>query len=264
MEVLIHILKWVVSSDLDVRSLESFSEVCRGFYLASRSSDIWRLVCLRTWGVTVLPISLKKKVQNNDWRTFFLKRPRVHMNGCYISKMTYMREGERAFTDHEACRTWHVVNYYRLIRFLPGGLVLMNTTPDSPAEAVKAMLYPGLHQGYVGQYKSVDDRVICVVRKVEPPKPPNDEQQFKRRRNRNAKQYVFEVPDVVLHFELQIQGKKFKQLHWINYAITTKYKSSGKEQTTQFDVKNENNFPALHFSVVKSYRSLVSSAPLEG
>ena len=51
-------------------------QVCRGFYLASRSSDIWRLVCLRTWGVTVLPISLKKKVQNNDWRAFFLKRPR--------------------------------------------------------------------------------------------------------------------------------------------------------------------------------------------
>ena len=41
-----------------------------------------------------------------------------------------------------------------------GGLVLMNTTPDSPAEAVKAMLYPGLHQGYVGQYKTVDDRHV--------------------------------------------------------------------------------------------------------
>ena len=45
---------------------------------------------------------------------------RVHLSGCYISKMTYMREGERSFTDHEFCRAWHVVTYYRLIRFLPG------------------------------------------------------------------------------------------------------------------------------------------------
>ena len=38
---------------------------------------------------------------------------------------------------------------------------------------------------------------------------------------------------MVLHFELQIQGKKFKHMHWITYATTSKYKSSGREQTTQ-------------------------------
>jgi len=55
MEDLIHILKWVVSSELDLKSLENFSQVCRGFYVAARASDIWRRVCIQTW-VAGLPI----------------------------------------------------------------------------------------------------------------------------------------------------------------------------------------------------------------
>ncbi len=38
-------LQWVVSSELDVRSLEVCSQVSRGFYVAARDEEIWRLVC---------------------------------------------------------------------------------------------------------------------------------------------------------------------------------------------------------------------------
>ena len=98
MEVLINILKWVVSSNLDIQSLESCSKVCRGFYLASRSSDIWRLVCLHVWGIEstdALNSSIKNNIKNNDynWRNYFVENPRVHLNGCYIAKISYMREG---------------------------------------------------------------------------------------------------------------------------------------------------------------------------
>ena len=51
MELIIYILKWVVSTELDLKSLENFSQVCRGFFVASRASDIWRLVCVQTWGL---------------------------------------------------------------------------------------------------------------------------------------------------------------------------------------------------------------------
>ncbi|KAJ8968932.1 hypothetical protein NQ314_002024 [Rhamnusium bicolor] len=46
-EIIFYILRWVVSSDLDLRSLEAFSAVCRGFYLCARDPEIWRLACLR-------------------------------------------------------------------------------------------------------------------------------------------------------------------------------------------------------------------------
>lgn len=42
-EVVIYILKWVVSDELDVRSLETFSTVCKGLYVCARDPEIWRL-----------------------------------------------------------------------------------------------------------------------------------------------------------------------------------------------------------------------------
>lgn len=47
MEIILYILKWVVSADLDLRSLEQCSAVCKGFYICSKDHDIWRLACLR-------------------------------------------------------------------------------------------------------------------------------------------------------------------------------------------------------------------------
>lgn len=47
MEIILYILKWVVSVDLDLRSLEQCSAVCKGFYICSKDHDIWRLACLR-------------------------------------------------------------------------------------------------------------------------------------------------------------------------------------------------------------------------
>lgn len=46
-EIILYILRWVVSWDLDVRSLEMFSMVCRGFYLCSRDPEIWRMACMK-------------------------------------------------------------------------------------------------------------------------------------------------------------------------------------------------------------------------
>ena len=47
MEIVLYILRWVVSSELDLRSLEMFSRVCRGFYISARDTEIWRLACVR-------------------------------------------------------------------------------------------------------------------------------------------------------------------------------------------------------------------------
>nr|CAD7573266.1 unnamed protein product [Timema californicum] len=54
MEIVLYILRWVVSADLDIRSLELCSRVSRGFYLCSRDSEIWRLACLRCVQLSVI------------------------------------------------------------------------------------------------------------------------------------------------------------------------------------------------------------------
>lgn len=46
-EILLYILRWVVSSNLDLRSLEQCSMACKGFYLCARDQEIWRLACFK-------------------------------------------------------------------------------------------------------------------------------------------------------------------------------------------------------------------------
>lgn len=46
-EIIFYILRWVVSSDLDLRSLDTCSLVSKGFYICANDPDIWRLVCVK-------------------------------------------------------------------------------------------------------------------------------------------------------------------------------------------------------------------------
>lgn len=64
----------------------------------------------------------------------FLERPRVRFDGVYISKTTYIRQGEQSLDGFY--RAWHQVEYYRYIRFFPDGHVMMLTTPEEPQSIV--------------------------------------------------------------------------------------------------------------------------------
>merc|ERR1719510_1368976 len=67
-ELINYILKWVVSKELDLRSLERVSAVCRGLYPAARDQEIWRHACARLWGKnTTFPTPV-------CWRQAFLTR----------------------------------------------------------------------------------------------------------------------------------------------------------------------------------------------
>lgn len=57
MDVLAYILRWVVSSNLDLRSLEQCSLVCKAFYLCSRQTQIWRLACQKYVDLSIKSIS---------------------------------------------------------------------------------------------------------------------------------------------------------------------------------------------------------------
>lgn len=70
-----------------------------------------------------------------SWREMFLYRHRVHFNGCYISKATYLRYGENSFQD-QFYRPVQMIEYYRYIRFFSDGCILMVTTADEPAQTV--------------------------------------------------------------------------------------------------------------------------------
>ncbi|XP_075553328.1 F-box only protein 9 isoform X3 [Dermacentor variabilis] len=82
-EVFMFILRWVVSSDLDILSLEAVSKVCRGFYLCARDPELWHTACVRTWGEDCGQLN-----QYDSWREMYICRPRICYNGVVLMLTT--------------------------------------------------------------------------------------------------------------------------------------------------------------------------------
>jgi hypothetical protein len=133
-EVIMLILKWVVSSHLDMRSLNSFSAVCKGFYVCANSPDLWKLACAKVWGNENINNYLSTY---GDWKTMFFERARLNFDGVYISKTAYARAGEQSLDNFY--RPWHLVEYFRYFRFFSDGNVVFLTTPDEPKSTVSKL-----------------------------------------------------------------------------------------------------------------------------
>lgn len=244
-ELLNYILRWVVSVDLDMKSLENFSEVCRGFYLAARDEGIWRSACQKVWGSNT-----GKCKKFGGWRNMYIQRPHLLYNGCYISKLSYVRPGEKSLDNFY--RPFHVVEYYRYVRFFPDGAVTIMTSPEDPTSVL-----PKLKHKYTkdtgmltGVFKQIGDRMTAVLKRVK----TKDQtipyyKKHQRQRNNNDMEMTYYV-----ELELSNVGKKsFAKLQWIDYSVTTKYMMTGQENTCQ--LLDNKGYPDLIFSRVRSYTS---------
>lgn len=254
-EVLNYILKWVVSSELDVKSLEACSQVSRGFYVAARDEEIWRLICLKVWGASVTTTNYHVQ----PWRDLFISRPRVNFNGCYSSKISYIREGERGFQDHESYKSWHIVKYFRFLRLFPGGRAAMCISADDPgltAKLINNSLFCSVQGSMLGDYRIVDNVLVCVLHKQAAKKIL----QPRQRKKKGDVVAYYDVPQQDFHMEFYIKGAQNKVLQWKNYNIVSTFKS-GREQVDSVNIGDINNFPSLTFHRVGSYH-FESSYPL--
>ncbi|ODM97236.1 F-box only protein 9 [Orchesella cincta] len=236
-EVLSYILRWVISCDLDVRSLDILSNASRGFYCLCRDEKLWQMACDKIWSDVT---------ESNDafssFREMFLKRPRVRFDG-----------------------PWHFVEYYRYIRFLPNGEILFLTTSDEPAISVSGLRdskYPRNSTTMRGHYQLFGDNVVSAV-----VKKPSAQPQTPVYRGRNTKVQTQEVTTFHMEFEITpVKARSNWMLKWLRYAvyISRCSVSSGKGiiqnqlnnnptvASSTFDL-NPNKFPPLYFSRVKSY-----------
>ncbi|XP_031729573.1 F-box only protein 9 isoform X2 [Anarrhichthys ocellatus] len=254
-EILMYIFRWVVSSDLDMRALEQLSLVCRGFYICARDPEIWHLACLRVWGR-----NCTKLVPFKSWREMFLQRPRVRYDGVYISKTSYIRQGEASLDGFY--RAWHHVECYRYLRFFPDGHVVMLNTPEDPLLVVPRLRTKNIRMDSVllGHFRLSQEtdnqtKVFAVCKKKEKatefqrnrfsrrnPPPPEAEHSF----------------HVGLH--LCSGGRQtFSKLVWIHHSCHITYKPTGETVITPFDL--DSMYTPFFFARVKSYTAF-SKQPL--
>lgn len=266
LEVIMLILKWVVSSHLDMRSLDAFSAVCKGFYVMARDPEIWKLACAKIWGENNIENCLKTYC---DWREMFLKRPRLNFDGVYISRTSYARAGEQSLDN--LYRPWHLVEYFRYLRFFPDGTVLFLTTPDEPKQTVAKLKikspantssnYPQYsnfimneHSILKGTWSLALNKVsIVLCKKIFKPK---SFQKYSRKMQNNKEAFVDQ--DQIFRVELELSGKLNTQLHWFNYEIQIINKIANTKSFTKFDL-NKVDFPPLYYSRVKSYSTMSES-----
>lgn len=135
-EVLLYILRWVVSGQLDLRSLEQCALVSRGFYICARDPDIWRLACRRVWGDAEARIA---RPAFDSWRHMYRDKARIQLHGVYISKTSYFRYGENSFQD-QFYRPMHLIEYYRYVRFFADGQAYMLTTAEAPTAVLPRLV----------------------------------------------------------------------------------------------------------------------------
>uniref|UniRef100_A0A9J7XNL5 F-box only protein 9 n=2 Tax=Cyprinus carpio TaxID=7962 RepID=A0A9J7XNL5_CYPCA len=228
-EVLMYIFRWVVSCDLDLRALEQLSLVCRGFYICARDPEIWRSACLRVWGR-----SCTKMLPFSSWREMFLERPRVRFDGVYISKTSYIRQGEESLDGFY--RAWHQVEYYRYLRFFPDGQVMMLTTPEDPLITVPRL-------------RSKNSRYVQTF-------------STKYQRSRFCRWNPAPEAEHTFHVGLQLSSggrQRFNKLVWIHHSCHITYRSTGETIVTAFDV--DKMYTPLFFARVKSYTAF-SEHPL--
>lgn len=263
-EILLYILRWVVSTQLDMRSLEQCASVCKGIYLCARDEEIWRQACLKVWGVNLGCI---KGTPYDSWRQMFIERERIHFNGCYISKTTYLRLGENSFQD-QFYRPVQLVEYYRYIRFLPDGTVLMMTSSDEPAHGVTRLKNLNQLRSDVlrGHYRLHGDIVTVMLKKNQ--RLPKSDHYFVsgggggKRRGSVAQANDFEANYTTYYIEFNITStpkKRFSQLHWKNYSIILV--RNKREVSSDFEL-TPSKYPPLRFSCVRSYH-LDADAPLQ-
>ncbi|XP_018117161.1 F-box protein 9 L homeolog isoform X4 [Xenopus laevis] len=218
--------------------------------------EIWRLACLKVWGrncVKILPYT--------TWRQMFLERPRVRFDGVYISKTTYIRQGEQSLDGFY--RAWHQVEYYRYLRFFPDGHVIMLTTPEDPQTIVPrlrtrnartdAMLF-----GHYRLSQETDNqtKVFAVITNKKEEKP-SDYQKYRYFRRP-------QVPETERSFHMGLQlcssGRhRFNKLAWIHHSCHITYKSTGETAVTAFEI--DKMYTPLFFARVKSFTA-VSERPL--
>lgn len=201
----------------------------------------------------------------SSWRQMFIERERILFSGCYISKTTYLRMGENSFQD-QYYRPVQLVEYYRYIRFLPDGTLLMMTSSDEPQQGVTKLknmqhIRPEILKG---QYRLFGSTLSIVVSKQQQQSKfinnPSSGGYARHRRGSSAyDESAFNSTKYCIEFRiLNTSKRKFAQLVWLHYSIV---QTRNKHETTSEFELTPSKYPPLWFSPVRSYH-LDADAPL--
>lgn len=112
--------------------------VCRKWWYTIRTPSIWQTACLSALQDCSEEDQEKllKRTYWSSWRRMWILRPRLRVDGIYVSRNTYIRCG---IVEWNTKNPVHMVCYFRYLRFLPNGKAFYKVTPQFLKEVAKSM-----------------------------------------------------------------------------------------------------------------------------
>ncbi|ODV92015.1 hypothetical protein CANCADRAFT_30285 [Tortispora caseinolytica NRRL Y-17796] len=114
-----------------------------------QSAYVWKNICLATYlhetfedhippRELIAPYTEQERLVcatsfNSDWKLMYRKRPFIRFNGVYISTCTYQRPG---LSEDTWNAPYHIVTYYRYLRFFPNRSCVSFLSTHEPSEIV--------------------------------------------------------------------------------------------------------------------------------
>uniref|UniRef100_A0A0R3RSC6 FBO_C domain-containing protein n=1 Tax=Elaeophora elaphi TaxID=1147741 RepID=A0A0R3RSC6_9BILA len=246
-ELLSILMRYIVGSELDVYCLELLSITSAGFYLFARDTKLWYAICRSTFGAKyVNSISCATLI---SWRQMYITCPHPYLHGVYIGKITYLRNGEASFQD-QFYKPWHIVVYYRMLKFFADGTVIMTITSEAPAQVVGFLKSKSSHLAGArfGHYwMDGQDQVVAQFHR-------SNEKSVQQKQYMDRVFYPFSIREIVdrkLCMKLRFGDGKRRRAHCVlqifeyNYTITY---SDGKVSHSSLDTTDNEAYPPLFFS----------------
>lgn len=127
-----------ILSKLSAPSLAVAQCVCTQLRALGYTDTLWRPASVEAFwhefSRELAPVAsihaLVRSHYRGSWRSMYLDRQHLRVDGLYVSRNTYIRTG---LVEWRVKNPVHLVCYYRYFRFFPDGTLLYRTTPEVPA-----------------------------------------------------------------------------------------------------------------------------------
>ncbi|CAH1239851.1 FBXO9 [Branchiostoma lanceolatum] len=178
-------------------------------------------------------------------------------DGVYISKTSYVRPGEQGLDTFY--RPFHMVEYYRYMRFFPDGTMLLLTSADEPYGIVPKLRGKGTSMTgmYTGHYRLQGDKMAAFLKKRN---PYEQNQYYRYTRGYGRSRENVPQTEQSFHVEMRLADvgqRKNAKLIWLRYSCQILNKRTRTTSVTDFDI--DMKYPPLVFSRVKSYMTAAES-----
>lgn len=146
-----------ILSYTDPRAHVSFSSTCSRISRLAFSSIVYRQICHQVYPYQVYSsssIQLNNITKDQDqmvanwdfqWSSMLNDRPFIKFKGCYISRVTYISDGQRTISFYAPVK---LVTYFRYLRFYPDGTAIKLTTTDEPD-----LIIPNFNKDNINNFK---------------------------------------------------------------------------------------------------------------